>query len=164
MAKNFILLFLFICIISFSCSPTKNTFFIKLNDLDSVIKKTIPSHGCNCKWNWGDKKVELYNPNFNNNMYGWASVFSSNMDTVEKVENSKKIFLDLINLNRNYDKYETFFIEYISPILGDSTKVNHVGTWFYIKNGCEGYAQGITKDSMITLTKDKEIRKKLCVL
>ncbi len=110
MLRNiFLFIYLFLSFFIFkSCNPSKNSIRVKLNDIDSVIRVVIPSHNCGC--NWHDRKSNLYLPPlFKNNNYIWQAILVKSIDSVDVINDSKKVLQQLIKLDSRFSSLSRFF-------------------------------------------------------
>jgi hypothetical protein len=163
MKKNNIVyaLIFIICAILFSCSTSKNSIQIKLNDIDSAIRVVIPSHNCGC--NWQERKSNLYMiPFFKEYGYSWHTIFVKSIDSVDVIKDSKKVFQELIKLDGRYNNFKRFFLEYRVPLNNDTLNYQAVGTWFHLDGYCDGYISGIAIKQLERNTAQIIDRKKLC--
>ncbi len=165
MVKNIIVLLLFLFVIfHVSCSPSKHTATVKLNDIDSVIRIVNVNHNCGC--NWGDRTHKLYTGgSFSNNNYFWQSIYVKNIDSFDVSNGSRKIKEKILQLEPAFNEYNRFFLEY--RILDNSnvdTSIKHkvIGTWFSFKNSCSGYIKDIDAKKLVKKTALNSYKSKLC--
>ena len=165
MFKNIVfLLFLLFIIIFISCSPAKHTATVKLNDIDSVIRIINFDHNCGC--NWGDKTYKLNTGgSFSKNNYFWQSIYVKNIDSINILNESKKIKDEIVKLESTFNMYNSFFLEYrVIDITNVDTTIKHkvIGTWYSFKNGCSGFKKDISAEKLVKKTSLKSFKKSLC--
>jgi hypothetical protein len=160
--KYLIITFTFLVIISsYSCNTSKNSIQIKLNDIDSAIRVVIPSHNCGC--NWQEKKSYLYlTPVFKIYGFSWQAIFIKNIDSVNVLDDSKKVFQELVKLDSRYTSFKRFFLEYRIPIKNDTLNYKAIGTWYHFDGYCDGYVSGVTAVELEKNTAQPKDRIKLC--
>ncbi len=162
MKNTLLIIFAFVAMLStYSCNTSKNSIKIKLNDIDSAIRIAIPSHNCGC--NWQDRKSNIYMlPILKKYGYAWQAIFVKNLDSIDVINDSKKVFEQLKNLDNRYADFKRFFLEYRIPIKNDSLNYQAVGTWYHFENYCDGYVTGITVTTLEKNTAQIKDRIKLC--
>ena len=162
--NDFLLLLLIFTLIFISCSSVKYTASVKLNDIDSVIRIINPTHNCGC--NWGDKTYKIYTgKSFSKNNYFWQSNYVKSLDSVDILNDSKKIKDQILLLEPKLSQYNRFFLEYriIDNSNADtSIKYKVIGTWYSFKNNCSGFVKDINAEKLVKKTALDSYNKKLC--
>jgi hypothetical protein len=155
---SFIILF---CTTIYSCSISKNTMQIKLRDIDSTIRTVIPKHNCGCDWK--EQKTNTFiSPILKTYGYLFQTIYVKTIDSIDLMNDSKKVYLALQKLDNHIGRQKRFFLEYKTPIENDTTKANIIGTWFHFKSYCEGYVIGVSAKELEKNSVFKIDREKLC--
>jgi hypothetical protein len=144
-----------------SCSTSKNSIQIKLNDIDSAIRIVIPSHNCGC--NWQERKSNISIPTiFTKYNYVWQAIFIKSLDSVDVNNDSKKVLQQLIKLDKRFADVKRLFLEYRIPVENDTLNYKAVGTWYHFEGYCDGYISKISAKELEKNTTQTKDRKKLC--
>lgn len=159
----FLLVIIFVVILS-SCATSKNITFVKLNDIDSVIRIVNPDHNCGC--NWGNKTYKLNTGgSFSKNNFIWQSIYVKNIHSVDILIDSKKIQDELVKFEPAFSGYNRFFLEYRildSKQVDTLKKYRVIGTWFNFKTTCSGFQKDISAEKLVKKTSLQSFRKSLC--
>jgi hypothetical protein len=166
MVKNTLLILVTILAVGliYSCSPAMHTATVKLNDLDSVIRIVNPNHNCGC--NWGDKKYKLYTGGtFSKYNYFWQANYVKHIDSIDILNDSKKIKDQILKLEPTFNEYNRFFLEYrITDNTNIDTTIKYkvIGTWISYKNGCSGFVKDISAKKLEKKSALNSFKEKLC--
>jgi hypothetical protein len=165
MIKNIIPILILIFVgTQISCSPAKHSATVKLNDLDSVIRMVNPNHNCGC--NWGDKTIKLYTGGtFSKYDYFWQSNYVKNIDSIDILNDSKKIKDQILKLEPSFSEYNRFLLEYrIADNTNADTTIKYkvVGTWLSYKNGCSGFVKDMDAKKLVKKSAVNSFKEKLC--
>ncbi len=159
--KIFIGLVFMYCVFVSACNISKHTIALKLNDIDSTIRTIIPKHNCGCDWK--EQKTNTFvSPILKTYGYLFQTIYVKTIDSIDLMNDSKKVYLALQKLDNRIGRQKRFFLEYRIPIENDTSKANIIGTWFYFKGYCEGYVIGVSAKELEKNSIFQIDREKLC--